>query len=263
MSHFFLLVYWWIFMTFVMVCLWLYQNKYQDAGIADVGWSYGLAGAAIYFSWIGDGEEVRRFLLTFMAGIWGIRLGTYLLVDRLLHSQDEDGRYQNLRRHFGEKAQQKFFWFFQGQALFVVIFAIPFWVVALNASPGLTMWDLLAIIIWVVANAGEWLADKQLSQFRSNPENKDKVCQIGLWRFSRHPNYFFEWIHWWSYVALSISSPLWWLALTGPACMGYLLIRVTGIPYTESQALRTRGDAYRAYQKTTSPFFPWFPKKSS
>tara|TARA_B100000686_G_scaffold348069_1_gene438249 strand:+ start:2274 stop:3065 length:792 start_codon:yes stop_codon:yes gene_type:complete len=262
MSQLAFLIYLWVFMAFVMVWLWLYQNKYQDAGIADVGWSYGLAGAAIYFSWIGDGEENRRFLLTFLASIWGIRLGTYLLIDRLLRAKEEDGRYQYLRRHFGERAQRGFFWFFQGQALFVVIFAIPFWVVAWNPNPGLTIWDLIGTIAWIAANAGEWLADKQLFDFRSNPKNKGKVCQIGLWRFSRHPNYFFEWVHWWSYVALSIGSSLWWLALVGPTFMGYLLIRVTGIPYTESQALRTRGDSYQAYQKTTSPFFPWFPKES-
>ncbi|MGB0715272.1 MAG: DUF1295 domain-containing protein, partial [Phycisphaerae bacterium] len=82
-----------------------------------------------------------------------------------------------------------------------------------------------------------------------------------LWRWSRHPNYFFEWIHWWSYVCLAIGASFWWITLMGPALMLFLVLKVTGIPPTEARAIESRGDAYRHYQATTSAFFPWFPKK--
>jgi steroid 5-alpha reductase family enzyme len=111
-----------------------------------------------------------------------------------------------------------------------------------------------------VAFAGESLADRQLSRFRQDPRNRGRVCRDGLWRYSRHPNYFFEWLHWWAYVALAAGSPLWWIAVAGVAMMLLFLTRVTGIPPTEAQALRSRGEAYREYQRTTSAFFPWPPR---
>ncbi|MGH8164637.1 MAG: DUF1295 domain-containing protein, partial [Rhodanobacteraceae bacterium] len=110
---------------------------------------------------------------------------------------------------------------------------------------------------------GETIADRQLARFRANPANDGKTCREGLWRYSRHPNYFFEWLHWFAYVALAIGSPLWWLALAGPVVMFVFLRFISGIPYTEAQALRTRGDDYRAYQHDTSMLFPWFPKHST
>lgn len=263
MSQLNLLAHWWVVMVLVMIGLWLYQNKHQDAGIADVGWAYGLAGAAIYFSVMGTGDGTRRLLLALLAGIWGLRLGTYLLIDRIIKAKAEDGRYQNLRTIFGDRAKLRFFVFFQGQALFVVVFAIPFWVVATNPQPGLVIWDFIAIAVWVSAIFAEWISDQQLARFRADPANKGQVCQAGLWRYSRHPNYFFEWLHWWCYVLLSFGAPYWWAALTGPLVMWILLWKVTGIPYTELQALRSRGEAYRVYQKTTSAFFPWFPKENA
>ncbi len=250
-------------MVLVMIGLWFYQNKYKDASIADVGWAYGLAGAAIYFSLMGAGDNTRRLLLALLAGFWGLRLGTYLFISRIIKAKKEDGRYSNLRKIYGNKAKMKFFIFFQGQAFFVVIFAIPFLVVVNNPYSGIMILDYLGIIIWVIAICAEWVADHQLSRFRSNTENKGHVCREGLWKYSRHPNYFFEWIHWWCYVLLSIGSSYWWMTLVGPIVMCVLLLKITGIPYTELQALKSRGEAYRNYQKTTSVFFPWLPKEKA
>ena len=263
MSNLIYPIYWWLLMIIIMSGLWLYQQRFKDAGIADVGWAYGLVGSAIFYSIFGTGDITSRLLLSLLVSIWGIRLGTYLLIDRVIKAKAEDGRYQNLRRHFGNKCGEKFFYFFQGQALFVLFFSIPFFIVSTNSSPGLLVWDFLAITIWSIAIVGEWLSDKQLASFRSNEVSKETVCKKGLWKYSRHPNYFFEWLHWWSYVALSVGSPVWWITLIGPIAMWYCLWKVTGIPYTEVQALKSRGDAYRVYQKTTSPFFPWFPKEST
>jgi steroid 5-alpha reductase family enzyme len=262
MTHLSLLIYWWLAMMLVMVGLWAYQLKHKDGGIADVGWAYGLGGAAIYFAISDSGDESRRLLLAIFAGIWGVRLGTYLLIDRVIKAKAEDGRYQAMRKAFGEKTPMRFFIFFQGQALFIAIFAIPFLVVSMNSRTLFVMWDFMAISIWIVSNAFVWVADKQLARFRMDPANKGEVCQVGLWRYSRHPNYFFEWLHWWSYVFLAIGSQYFLASFIGPVVMLILLLKVTGIPYTELQALRSRGEKYRAYQNTTSPFFPWFPKES-
>ena len=120
--------------------------------------------------------------------------------------------------------------------------------------------DFVAIAVWVIAIAGESIADRQLDNFRNNPSNKGQVCKDGLWYYSRHPNYFFEWLHWWTYVLFAITYPLGWLSILAPALMLFFILKVTGIPPTEKQALKSRGERYREYQRTTNAFFPWFPK---
>jgi steroid 5-alpha reductase family enzyme len=115
----------------------------------------------------------------------------------------------------------------------------------------------------LVAVAGEAIADRQLQRFRENPANRGQVCQTGLWRYSRHPNYFCEWLHWWAYVACSGLRPVTLWGLLGPLAMWWFLNRVTGIPPTEAQSLKSRGEAYRRYQQTTSRFFPWPPRAES
>jgi steroid 5-alpha reductase family enzyme len=112
----------------------------------------------------------------------------------------------------------------------------------------------------VLALAGETVADRQLAAWRAHPGNRGRACRAGLWRYSRHPNYFFEWLHWFAYVLLAVGSPLAWLAWLGPLLMFASLNWITGIPYTEAQALRSRGDDYRRYQAETSRFFPWPPR---
>ena len=115
--------------------------------------------------------------------------------------------------------------------------------------------------IWLVSILCEAIADLQLSAFKKNPENKGKTCREGLWKYSRHPNYFFEWMMWIGYAVFALGSPWGWLGLLSPALVLYFLFGSTGIPATEAQALRTRGNAYREYQRATSSFVPWFPKK--
>ena len=109
----------------------------------------------------------------------------------------------------------------------------------------------------------EALADLQLKRFRADPANRGKVCDVGLWRWSRHPNYFFEWLHWFAYVLLAVGSPVWYLTLIGPVLMLVSLLWVTGIPFVEAQSLRSRGDAYRDYQRRTSPFVPLPPRAAT
>lgn len=245
----------------LMFVLWLIQRRTGDAGIVDAGWSAGLGAAALFFAWTSGGDPERRLVLAICAGIWSIRLAGYLLVNRIL-SGPEDGRYQELRSRWGARAQINFLLFFEFQALLVVVFAVPFLVVAWNPSPGLGWTDGIGIAIWLTAMLGEAIADRQLAGFRADPAGRGRTCRRGLWRYSRHPNYFFEWVQWWAYVLLSLGSPWWWVSLAGPALMLLFLFKITGIPATEERALRSRGDDYRRYQQTTSAFFPWFPKEN-
>jgi len=164
-----------------------------------------------------------------------------------------------LKENWGAKAQTKMFWFYQLQAAGSLLFALPMLIASGSTQP-LGIFDFLGIVIWITAIGGELIADRQLSRFRLDPHQRGAVCQRGLWRYSRHPNYFFEWLHWWAYVCLAVNAPWGWLTLFGPLLMLHFILNVTGIPPTEAQAMKSRGEAYRDYQRTTSAFFPWPPK---
>jgi len=248
-------------MAVAMLVFYLVQRRTKNAGIVDFVWAVGVGALAVFYATAASGHEARRVLLAVLAGTWSLRLAVYLLLNRVW-GQPEDGRYQMLRRNWAGKASAFFFVFFQVQAIWAVLFSIPF-LPAAHRGDAPNVFDLLAIGIWLIAVGGESLADAQLARFRAEPENRGKTCRIGLWRCSRHPNYFFEWIHWFTYVLLGIGSPYWYVALAGPVVMLLFLYKVTGIPYTEKRALESRGDDYRRYQETTSPFIPWFPKRET
>jgi steroid 5-alpha reductase family enzyme len=194
-----------------------------------------------------------------MGSIYAFRLGFYILVDRVL-GKAEDARYRRLRQEWGERQDGRLFLYFQLQAAAVALFSLPFLVLMQNPRPTFGLWELAGALVWLVAVTGEAVADRQLAQFRAKPRNRDRVCREGLWRYSRHPNYFFEWLHWWSYVVMGVGLPNWWVTFLGPVVMGWALLKVTGIPPAEEQAVASRGEEYRVYQRTTSAFFPWFPK---
>lgn len=249
----------WLFMALVMIVLWEVQRRSRNAGIVDVVWTAGVGILGVLFAFMADGYAPRRFLIAGMIALWALRLGGHLY--RRVTGETEDGRYRQVRQQWGERTQLFLFFFFQLQAFWSVLFAFPLLIAARNASPALGWKDVLGILIWLIAIAGEGIADRQLARFRTNPQNHGKVCAEGLWRYSRHPNYFFEWVHWWAYVVIGIAAPQGWLTLLGPIMMLGFLFKITGIPPTEAQALRTRGEAYREYQRTTSVFFPLPPRK--
>jgi steroid 5-alpha reductase family enzyme len=239
----------------VMTGVWWVQWRTHNAGWVDVAWSYLMGLAAVYYAFTGSGDIVPRATVATLALVWGVRLGSHLF--HRVSREPEDGRYRYMREAV-KGNQAKFFAFFMFQAGFTALFSLPFWVVAQNPVAGFTPWIALGIAIWIVAVGGESIADRQLARFRADSANKGKVCDRGLWRYSRHPNYFFEWLHWFAYVALSVGAAHAWVALTGAALMLITLCWVTGIPFVEAQSLRSRGDAYREYQRTTSVFVPWF-----
>ena len=257
MSTFALIGLAWAAAALAMTGGWRWQRRRDNAGIVDVIWAAGVGGSAALYALLGDGATVPRATLALLGGLWGLRLARHLWVR--VRGEDEDGRYRHLRTHW-QGHQGKFFLFFQAQALLIVLFSLPFLAVARNPVDGGTGWWLAGVAIWIGSVVGEGIADRQLARFRADLGNRGTTCRAGLWRYSRHPNYFFEWTHWFAYVCLAVGSPIAWLAWAGPVVMYVFLRWISGIPYTEAQALRTRGDDYREYQRTTPMLIPWFPK---
>ena len=247
----------WLAAAGLMTGLWLVQRRTRNAAIVDVAWAFATGTLGAAFAVAADGAWPRRLVIAALAAMWGVRLGVHLWTR--VAREAEDGRYQQMRADWGAAADRNLLVFFQVQALWAVLFALPMLAAGGNPAPW-SAWDAVGIAVWLTGLAGETIADRQLAAFRAEAGHRGRVCQVGLWRYSRHPNYFFEWLHWWGYVALAVHAPLWWVPLAAVAAMGYFIIRVTGIPPTEAQALRSRGDAYRAYQRTTSPFVPWPPR---
>jgi steroid 5-alpha reductase family enzyme len=238
----------------------LLQWKTRDAGVVDIGWTAGVGVSVGLFAWfLGDGSA-RTWLVTGMVALWSARLVLYVISDRVWNGE-EDRRYKSLRAYWGDRADRNFFFFFEAQAFLVVMFAVPALVAMINPRIGFNGWDAAGIAVWLVAILGEYVADRQLEVHRANPSNRGVTCRSGLWRYSRHPNYFFEWLHWWAYVLLAVGSPWFWASLIGPAAMLLFVLKLTGIPHTERQALSSRPD-YADYQRTTNKFFPWFPRKA-
>lgn len=239
----------------------LLARRIDNYGIVDVLWSYAFAALAAFYALAGSGWPVRRALLAGMVVAWSVRLGTHLLVRVAGHHPVEDTRYVQLRRDWARNFTAKMFGFFQLQAVSVVVLGVAFLLPVLNPAPRLHVLEWIGMAVWLAAIAGEALADGQLAAFKRDGRNRDQVCDRGLWRYSRHPNYFFEWLIWVAYFLFALGSPYGWIAILGPAGILYLLLRVTGIPMAEAQSLRSRGDAYRRYQATTSAFVP-LPRKT-
>jgi len=259
MSFWSLALYAWAAMAVLMLALWIVQYRTHNAGTVDVAWAFGTGVVGVWFALGAQGGlHERQILLAILIGAWGLRLGAHLM--HRVGSESEDGRYHYLRKHLGVRIQPFMFAFFQVQALWALLFALPIWAAA--TAPGETLrWsDWAGVGVWLMALGGEALADAQLARFRAQAANRGRVCDIGLWRWSRHPNYFFEWLHWFAYLLIGIGAAQWWVIVAVIVVMYVFLTRLTGIPWTEDQALRSRGDAYRHYQQTTPAFFPWRPR---
>lgn len=246
-------------MTVLMTMLWAVQRRIRNASIGDVGWCVGLICAVLWYATQANSSPERIFLTVLLVTVYAGRLGLYILFNRVLGKQ-EDARYRQLREEWGEAAAAKMLAYFLVQALALVAFSLPFLVLLWTPRSSFMLAECIGLLIWGVAVVGEALADRQLANFRADPRNLGHVCRQGLWAYSRHPNYFFEWLHWCAYVVMTLGMPGWVLTWIGPIGMGVALITITGIPRAEAQALSNRGEEYTIYQATTSAFFPWFPR---
>jgi steroid 5-alpha reductase family enzyme len=244
----------------MMLVLWIIHLLLRNAAIVDVGWAAGLAVIAFFYALAAPGYAARKWAIACMVGFWGLRLAAYLLFARVI-GKPEEGRYVQLRKEWKTYLPFRFLFLFEFQAVLVVILSLPFLLASVNVAAPLERIEKIGAGIWLLAMIAEAIADEQLNRFKRDPANSGKTLRTGLWKYSRHPNYFFDWLVWIGYAVFALGSPWGWLGLISPALVLYFLLSVTGIPATEAQALRTRGNEYRDYQRTTSIFVPWFPKK--
>ncbi len=246
----------------LMLATWIVAQRRRNAGIVDISWAGGFYLLTVVYALFAGGDSVRRLLIACMVALWSVRLATHLFF-RLTSTKKEDARYTRLREKWGADAERKMFWFFILQGVMQAVLSIPFLVICSNRTTELKGVEGLGFLLWLGGLVGETLADWQLTRFKSNPDNRGRTCMEGLWRLSRHPNYFFELVVWVGYFVFGLASPWGWAMGFAPLMMWHFLTRVTGIPATEEEALRTKGEEYRRYQQTTNKFVPWFPKDNS
>jgi steroid 5-alpha reductase family enzyme len=250
----------WFFFSAVLLSLsmagaWGLQRATGNSGWVDAVWSFSIGLAGVLLSLL-PGISPRGLAVAALIAIWAVRLGVHIA--HRSFAGPEDARYAALRTEWGAGFQRRLFWFLQVQAVAAAFLSLSMGLAASNPAPFPRVQDFLGILVLIVAIVGEGVADAQLRGF------KGRVCDVGLWGMSRHPNYFFEWLGWFAYplLAIDFSRLDWaWLSLTGPAFMYWLLVHVSGIPFLEQHMLRSRGDAYRAYQKRVAAFVPWFNRR--
>jgi len=238
---------------------WAVGRRFRNYGLVDAVWSFTFTPVAgIYVAW-GPGWPARRTLLGLFVAAWSLRLGWHLMRRVIFHHPIEDSRYSELRTRWADRADIRMLGFFLLQGVLVVVLSLPFLIAAADSHPAFRSVELAALGLGILSLIGEGLADAQLARSK---RDGDLVCQRGLWAWSRHPNYFFEWMVWVAFALFATTAPWGWLAWLAPALMGHFLVNVTGIPLTEELAVRRKGDAYRRYQQSTSAFVPWFGKES-
>jgi steroid 5-alpha reductase family enzyme len=252
----------WALCAAVQAVLWTIAQRTKNAAIVDVGWA-GTFTLVVGLYAVTSRAPTRVWLpLAILVVAWSVRLTAYL-ISRGAATGPEEGRYVDLRARWGAKASRRFFVFFQVQAALTALlsaaFVVPF--VAAEGSPGVLR--PVGLVIGACALIGEAIADAQLARWKKDPANRGRVCDVGLWSVSRHPNYFFEWCVWIGFAVYCLAFGAWGLlGLFGQAIIVASIFGVTGIPPTEAQAIRSKGDAYRAYQHRVSRFIPRPPKRA-
>lgn len=239
--------------------LWLLSLFLRDASIVDVYWGPGFAAIAAVTFLVAEGDHPRRMLVLVLAAIWGLRLGGYLLWRNA--GKGEDYRYVAMRVHHGPR-----FWWVSLFTVFLLQGALQ-WIVSLplqltQAAPGpsaLGAWDALGGVLVATGLFFEAVGDGQLARFKADPANRGRVMDRGLWRYTRHPNYFGDFLVWWGFGVIALAGPYGLAGLVGPALMSFLLLRVSGVAMLE-RTIADRRPGYREYVERTNAFFPWPPK---
>jgi steroid 5-alpha reductase family enzyme len=244
----------------LMVALWVVYFFQRNAGIIDFGWVFGFLIASWSYFFLGHGNLLKMMIVTAMATIWAVRLLAHLY--QRYDAGKEDPRYTRIREKWsGDSTGTLFLMMFIFQGLLIIIVSLPIFFVNYGSYAYWTSLEFIGMLIWLIGVGGEYLADKQLAEFKKHPENQGQVCKKGLWRFSRHPNYFFDFLVWIGFFLFALPAYGGIFAVISPVVMLLLFLKVSGIPPSEEQALASKGELYRDYQQSTSAFFPWFPKK--
>jgi steroid 5-alpha reductase family enzyme len=242
-----------------LVCgvLWLVSLIRRDASIVDIFWGIGFVVVAWLTFGISRVNAPKAVILAFMVTIWGLRLAGYLAWRNL--GKDEDYRYAAMRKRHGNRFPVvSLVTVFGLQGLLMWIISLPIQV-GISSADGWNGFATAGMVLWLVGWFFETIGDFQLARFKAQPSNKGRVMSQGLWRYTRHPNYFGDFLVWWGLYLVALTSDSFWWTIIGPLLMSFLLIRVSGVRLLES-SLRQRVDGYEEYVRNTSPFFPLPPK---
>lgn len=257
----------WLMLVIMMTVAWRIEQRTDNSGWVDVVWTSamgvtGITGATAAYSF--DDLSDRQLLVVVLVLVWALRLAWH--IGWRTTTVSDDPRYAKLRLQWGAAASRKMFQLLQAQAALSVPMVFAIVLGAWNPAPLSTVTDWIAACLFCVGLAGSEVADLQLTQFKRSTDVSDRVCDTGLWAWSRHPNYFFEWLIWVAFALFAIDLSGGWawgyVAFIGPACMYWLLRYVSGIPPLEEHMLAKYGAAYAAYQKSTSMFVPLPPSHS-
>ncbi|MFZ4115840.1 MAG: DUF1295 domain-containing protein [Chthoniobacterales bacterium] len=241
---------------------WLWARWADNYSLVDAFWAGGLAITGLFFLLATGPWSPKKEIITLLFALWSLRLTWHLTYRIAKAHPHEDRRYQELRTAWKKNETLLSFLFFQAQALSVVLLTLPFFFIGRDTNLAWNAVEIIGCLLLLVGIAGEAVADHQLATFKKNHSSTALVCQEGLWRYSRHPNYFFEMLLWISFYLIACGSPGGWITFYAPATIILLLLKITGIPPAEAASLRSKGEAYKHYQETTSVLIPWFPKKS-
>jgi steroid 5-alpha reductase family enzyme len=243
----------------VMLVAWIVSLLRRDASVADVAWGLGFVLVAWLSFALADGTEERKVLVVALTSIWGLRLAAYLAWRSA--GEEEDFRYREMRARYGSRfplASLVGVFAFQGVGMWVV--SLPVQAAQVPASPStLTALDFVGVALWSVGIFFETVGDLQLARFKANPRNRGKILDRGLWRYTRHPNYFGDFCVWWGLYAIALATGEAWWTVVGPLTMSCILLRISGVSVMERR-MRRRGDDYARYEQRTSSFIPWIPK---
>jgi steroid 5-alpha reductase family enzyme len=251
-------------LSLIMTVAWLAQQKSSNSGWVDVSWSLGVgvsAVIAVLLPFQHGWPHWRQIAVAMVAAGWSLRLGLHIA--QRTRAAADDPRYRDLIKQWGVDAPRRMFWFLQSQAIVGALLSLSVAIAASNQNPAVRFQDIVGLAIFITAIVGEAVADHQLATFRADRTNHGLICDVGLWSWSRHPNYFFEWLFWLAFPIIAIDfsgqNPFGWFASAAPICMYWVLVHVSGIPPLEAHMQRSRGEAFLDYQMRTSTFFPCPP----
>jgi len=247
-----------LFVLVYMTIVWVVSLALRNSSIVDIFWGAGFVVLHwFYFTLTPEGFLGRKLLLGGMVTIWGLRLSLHIL--RRNWRKPEDFRYQNWRKEAGSQWWWKsFFKVFFLQGVLMWLISAPLLAAQFSPNPAkLILLDYFVLLVWGVGFYFEAVGDWQLKRFIANPDNKGKIMRFGVWRYTRHPNYFGDATQWWGYFLVALSAGGWW-TIFSPILMTFLLVRVSGVAMLEKSMSAKPG--YEEYIRSTSPFIPWFPR---
>ncbi len=239
----------------LMFGVWLLQLKNKNAGIVDIVWAISFMVAAFVYSVFTEGYSVRQYIVLALIAAWCLRLGIHLFIRNW--GKEEDSRYTQMRKEWGPHANRNLFLFFEFQAITAAALSIPLIWILENKAITFSFVEIVGYLLIAVAIFGEGIADYQLQQYKKKAV-KEGICDVGLWNYSRHPNYFFEWLVWVAIFLMALPVQYGWISIYCPILMWHFLNNVTGVKLTEEHMAKTRGEKYLQYQRSTSAFIPWF-----